>query len=154
MKISAYTLLEVTIAMLLAAVTIGICYTAFTLTNQYYADIKNRKDQVGEILLLQKQLSKDVDRATVIKKLNDGIYISYDTITISYHFSADFVTRDYHQIKVDTIKIAVTTLDLKFENREAANDDLLDEIIFNCKRQDKSFPMHFKKIYSSTNLFQ
>lgn len=154
MKIKAFTLLEVTIAMLLAAITIGICYTAFTLMNQYYADIKNRKDQVGEILLLQKLLRKDVERATLIKKLADGVYITYDTVNISYHFSADYITRDYHQIKTDTIKIATATLDLKFENREVANDGLLDEIIFTCKQKGKRFPMHFKKTYSATNLFQ
>ncbi len=154
MKIKAYTLLEVTIAMLLAAITIGICYTAFTLMNQYYADIKNRKDQVGEILLLQKLLRNDIEQATVIKKLADGIYISYDTVNISYHFSADFIARDYHQIKTDTIKIATAALGLKFENREVSNDELLDEIIFTCNQKGKSFPMHFKKTYSATNLFQ
>ena len=154
MKISAYTLLEVTIAMLLAAITIGICYTAFTLMNQYYAEIKNRKDQVGEILLLQQLMSRDIEQATLIKKQTDGIKISYDTVDISYHFAADFITRDYQQIKIDTIKIAAAALDLRFENREAVNDGLLDEIVFICKRKNKSFPMHFKKTYSATNLFQ
>ena len=151
-KIKAFTLLEVTVAMLLSAICIGICYTAFTLMNQYYGELKNRKDSIGNQLLINQLVSSDFDRAFKIEKLDSNINCSCDSGTISYKFSNSYVTRNQYGLKTDTLRIGVRDLTISYQDSLLA-DSLIKEIILTCQQKNKFVTMHFFKEYSSVNLF-
>ncbi|MBB2144008.1 hypothetical protein GM921_00795 [Pedobacter sp. LMG 31464] len=151
-KINSFTLLEVTVAMLLSAICIGICYTAFTLTNQYYAQIKSRKDEVGNILLMKQVLQHDFEIASKINKTEFGISCEMAHGTIEYQFKPECMVRNQYQLKNDTVKMAITNLVFKFE-KLAIDSGLVDELTFNYSLKNKQNNIRFQKIYSATNLF-
>ena len=44
-KINAYTLMEVTVAMLLSAICIGIAYSAYDIIGNYYRSFQQKNDR-------------------------------------------------------------------------------------------------------------
>ena len=51
-KLQAFTIMEVTIAMLLSAIVIGITYTVFSIVSRSYRSYTNKHEEMNRLLLL------------------------------------------------------------------------------------------------------
>ncbi len=154
MKIKAYTLMEVTVAMLLSAICISICYMAYSLIGDYYRVFHQKNQTAAELLLLKQGLEKDFLRGKVIIKEENGFQVQLDTTKISYSFDGELVLRTYGLMHSDTFKLANKDLIATFEGKALANQDTLDEVSFKLFL-DKQTPtiIHLNKHYSAVDLF-
>jgi hypothetical protein len=62
-RIEAYTLMEVAVAMLLAAVCISICYTAYGMIGNYFSVFEKKNNVAQQVLALQRTMDNDIQRS-------------------------------------------------------------------------------------------
>lgn len=155
-RIPAFTIMEVTVTMLISAIVIGITYTAFSIITRSYHAFDNKHKDMAVVLRLDELLQKDFNRAEIILKDTGGIALMDSSRTIKYRFSPDYILRI--GITVDTFKVKSDSVSTIFENN-AVNDmgtteevNRLDELGLFIILQNEKIPYHYHKVYSSANL--
>jgi hypothetical protein len=157
-KLNAFTIMEITITMLLAGLVISITYTAYTIISGSYLGFTNKNREIAEVIQLDRLLKKDFYRASSISGNNQKILFRTDSADIRYEFAPDRVTRT--QGITDTFKIQTETMSVTFENQplhDSLTTDrpgLLDDMEWKIILQNEKIPYHYHKQYSSVNLFQ
>jgi hypothetical protein len=155
-KIPAFTIMEITITMLISAIVIGITYTAFSIISRSYRSFDNKHKDMAVVLRLDELLQKDFNRAEVVLKDTDGIALKDSSRIIKYRFNPDYVLRI--GIAVDTFKVKTDSVNMTFENtvvnemKADEEENRLDELDLNVTLQNEKIPYHYHKIYSSANL--
>jgi len=155
-KIPAFTIMEVTITMLISAILIGITYTAFSIISRSYHSFDNKHKDMAVVLRLDELLQKDFNRAEIVLKDTDGIAMMDSSRIIKYRFTSDYVLRI--GLVIDTFKVKTDSVSTAFENtmvNEMKADEegnRLDELDMNATLQNEKIPYHYHKIYSSANL--
>ncbi|MDQ0966826.1 Tfp pilus assembly protein PilE [Flavobacterium sp. W4I14] len=154
-RINAYTLMEVTLAMLLSAISITVCYTAYGLVANYYKTFARRNESADVVLSLRHVLEKDFLNGKYVLHGEEGIEIVSDSSKIGYKFRGGCITREINLLHVDTFKVAPSHFVSFFEGREAVKADTLDEIRFVIQLDSTvSVPLGFHKKYSAHDLFR
>jgi len=156
--VNAFTILEVTITMLIAGLLIGLTYTSFTIVSKSYRAFKDKNDRMSVLVSLDHVLARDFDRADIIIKAPDGISIKNSNQVIKYIFNTDYVTRI--STKTDTFKVQPVEMKTAFENmpltevQASDEQNRLDEVAFTVVFLDQKIPYHYHKQYSSDNLIK
>lgn len=154
-RVAAYTILEMTIAMLLAAITIGITYTAFSMIGQSYKRFDKDNKEHASFVLVDKLLQKDIQGAVLVSSTLEGIDIKDGKGNIRYIFTADYILRDQYEVSRDTFYIPNRDLRILFENEEVTTEGRpVDHIAFFAALNSLEFPLVYHKYYSSTELIQ
>ena len=155
-KIPGFTIMEVTIAMLLSALVIGISYTVFSLVTRSYRTYQLKHQEMAIVLRLDELLQMDFSRAEVILKDTDGIALKNSNRVIKYIFYPDYVLR--RGITVDTFRVKTDSITMSFENKtlddlkDIEEDNRMDELAMLVSLQKEKIPYYYHKIYSSVNL--
>src|ERR1700744_656096 len=111
-RVKAFTIMEVTITMLIAAILMGITYTTYIMVSKSYLSFNTKNTEMAEVELLDKLLKRDFDRADVIQKTTNGMVIINTGQTIQYVFNPDFITRTSGI--ADTFKVRTDSLNTLF----------------------------------------
>jgi len=155
-KIPGFTIMEVTIAMLLSALVIGISYTVFSLVTRSYRTYQLKHQEMATVLRLDELLQMDFGRAEVILKDTGGIALKNSNRVIKYGFYPDYVLR--RGITVDTFRVKTDSITMSFESKVLDNlkdieeDNRVDELAILVSLQKEKIPYYYHKIYSSVNL--
>ncbi len=78
-KLKAYTLLEVTVVMILSSISIGITYTAFGLLHNSYNGFRARNSNMSQLILSDRIVKKDFSGSTRIICVVDGLLLQLDS---------------------------------------------------------------------------
>ena len=157
-KLSAFTIMEITITMLLAAIVISITYTAYTIINGSYLVFTRKNNEMAQVVQLDRLLKKDFYKASSISRDYQKILFRMDSTDIIYEFRPDLVTRT--QGITDTFKIQTEIINTSFESQPLPDlpttdqPGLLDDMEWKIILQKEKIPYHYHKQYSSANLFQ
>lgn len=154
MKIKAYTLLEVTIAMLLSAICITICYTVYGIVTSYYITFHEKNEVADGIMSLKYSLAHDFSKGKYVFKSDSGLTVQVDTTKIFYSFSNQQVLRKMNELHTDTFKVQAGLLLTYFENVEVNSADTIDQINFSVLLKGTIIPIQVNKYYSATDLFK
>lgn len=155
-KLPGFTIMEVTIAMLLSAIVIGLTYTVFSLVTRSYQSYQTGHREMATVLSLDGLLRRDFDRAELILKDTDGIVLISKNNIIKYRFYPDYVLRK--GIAIDTFRLKTDSIAMSFEGKTidgsetSAEDSRLDELDMQLTLQKEKIPYYYHKIYSSANL--
>src|SRR3569832_963479 len=106
--VKGFTILEISIAMLIASMVIGITYTAYLIVGRAYQSYSSKHEHMAELLKLDELLRKDFDRAKLILKDTAGIAVHYPERVVKYRFDTTFVLRI--TVKADTFKVKGDTI--------------------------------------------
>lgn len=152
-RIEAYTLMEVAIAMLLAAICISICYTAYGMVGDYFQAFQKRNAAAEEVLTLRRTMEKDILRGRYLIRSTDGIDIVGDSLGISYHFAEKAVLRKLKDLRTDSFHVTAAQTHFLFEGREALELDTVDQVNFMLTPDKQSaIPIALTKLYSAHDL--
>ena len=155
-RIQAFTIMEVTITMLLSTIVIGITYTVFSIIIRSYHSYSIKHEELASVLRLDELLQKDFDRAEIIMKDTDGIALRNSTHLTRYRFYGDYALRI--GIAVDTFKVKSDSVITSFESEvinsagTTVEQNRLDELDIQFTLQKEKIPYYYHKIYSSANL--
>ena len=152
-KLPAFTIIEVTIAMVIAGISIAIAFTAYRLVSQSYKQYDDKNKKLAEAMLLNKLLSKDFLQSQQVISTVDGLLLKMPGGEINYHFQPEFILRDQYGLETDTFFIAASQPHCLFKGNDAAEGDLTDQLTFSARVRDESLAYGFNKEYSSEELF-
>lgn len=154
-KINAYTLMEVTVAMLLSTLTITICYSAYGIINSYFNSFQQKNTMSSELLSLKHTLDRDAERSDYVFKTANGFEFSQDSAKIAYAFTNHYILRQLNDLHTDTFKIQLKEMKSYFEGKEMNGLDTIDQINFKLiVPNDIAISMQINKYYSATDLFK
>lgn len=154
-KVSAFTIMELTVAMLISAMVIAVAYTAFVLMGNVYRNYHTRQTELAVLMRVDELLRRDFTRAEFITYRNDSLCFWVDSQQVRYAFSGDKIIRKSGII--DTFKVEGKLPVYLFEGSvlELRPDTLrVDEMYFDINYMKNSFPYHYKKQFSSAELFK
>jgi len=156
-RLPAFTIMELTVAMLISAIVIAITYTAFGMLNSSYITYNAKHNEMSVLIRLDELLKKDFIKADDIYQDQDGVRFLINQQPIIYRFQTEHVIRI--STITDTFKVASDGLVLLFESlplpSESSTDqehNRIDELSFSLIYQKEKFPYHYIKQYSSENL--
>ncbi|MDB5012338.1 MAG: hypothetical protein JWQ25_540 [Daejeonella sp.] len=153
-KVRAFTIMEVTVSMLIAAIVIMIVYTAYRIIGRSYVDYDHKNKMVAELIVADKILKKDFNNALDIVKTSDGLKMVVQEGQIDYVFGDQYIVRNQNQLRLDTFKLTDNKVVLKFKNREAGIDQSIDNLSLNCNFEKGNITLTYHKTYSSEQLLQ
>jgi len=157
-KVKAFTIMEVTITMLITGLIIGITYTSYSIVIKSYHSFTTKNDSMAVLVSLDHVLKRDFDRADSILKDSAGITIKKNDVSIKYIFMPDFIVRN--SVRNDTFKVQTQDVITTFENitniemQATAEQNRIDGLDFTLVFQNEKIPYHYRKLYSSENLIQ
>lgn len=153
-KIEAYTMMEVAIAMLLAAVCISICYTAYGMIGDYFQTFQKKNAATEEVLTMRRTMEKDISKGQYLIRTADGISILGDSLNITYKFADTAILRKVEDLRTDSFHVSPVETSFLFEGRESLEMDTVDHISFKLKTEKQQMiPITLEKFYSAHDLF-
>lgn len=152
-RINAFTLFELVLGMLLAAIVIGMAYYGSFIFMRIYEGYSKSSYSQSELSLFKKVVSKDVENAAEIDLLNDGLLLKdeYGGLMLSYEFSQDYAIRK--SMAVDTFKLADLFVRGSFEGEGQASG-LTDVLVFSFSYADSPATFLIRKHYAAEDLFK
>ncbi|PTT01384.1 hypothetical protein DBR11_07490 [Pedobacter sp. HMWF019] len=153
-KVSAFTLMEVTIAMLIAAIAIAITYTAYRIVSRSYLDYKRKQEKTADLMAIDQRLRNDFESAKTITRSPQGIIIEQSGGKINYVFSKDVIIRDQFSLRTDSFKMSLDNIHYLFERQDKETGAILDELGLSIHADGQPMPLSYKKQYSSQDLFE
>lgn len=155
-KLNAFTILEVTVTMLVSGILIGMTYTIYVIVSRSFTSFRQKNDKISVVVNLDHVLARDFDLADTILKDTDGILVKKPAGNIKYAFYPDFITRE--SVKTDTFKVQCTAVTTSFEDiplNDLQTDNeknRIDGLDFVLLFDGKQIPCAYRKIYSSADL--
>lgn len=156
-QIPAFTIMELTVAMLISAIVIAITYTAYSMVSSSYITYTKKRNEMAVLIRLDELLMKDFLKSDHIFVERNTVRFNKNQLVITYKFEADKVIRT--SMITDTFKVVTSNLASSFENmampeEPSTNEEenRIDELAFNVFYNQQSFPYHYYKQYSSANL--
>jgi Tfp pilus assembly protein PilE len=125
MKIKAYTIMEVTIAMLLFAIVVSICYTAYGIVSSYYSTFHQKNKTANDIISLKNVMEHDFLKSNCILKSDDGFDVFVDTTKIKYSFTDQGISRTFSTLHTDSFTVVVDkkmTIPMQINKHYSAKD--------------------------------
>lgn len=153
-KLPAFTLMEVTITMLIAAIAVATTFTAYRIVSGTYLNFTRKQDRVASFITADKLLKQDFYRANRIVKIQDGLAIEIDGRFVNYSFKPDYLLRDQFSMRTDTFKLKIDKLNMLFENEVVAEGSPVDQCSFETEIDKQPLLLYYQKIYSSSDLFK
>ncbi|HZX59365.1 MAG TPA: prepilin-type N-terminal cleavage/methylation domain-containing protein [Mucilaginibacter sp.] len=155
-RVKAFTIIELTVAMLISAIAIGITYTIFSIISRSYGSFNKKNEHMAEVSRLDELLRKDFERSELVLKDTSSIAFQSLNKMVRYKFDTAYVVRI--GLITDTFKVRTDTVNTLFEN-EIVNEpallkeqNRLDQLDLSIALQNEKITYHYHKIYSSTNL--
>jgi prepilin-type N-terminal cleavage/methylation domain-containing protein len=156
-KLKAFTIMEVTIALLVSGILIAIVYVAFAVVNNSYHAFVLKNVESADLAQLDLLLSRDFRRADLIEKTDSGLFFKNNNGGIRYVLNSDYIVRTNGI--TDTFKFKTTRTNMLFEQQpvETGPDALnsrVDELELDLLLHNDKMTFHYYKQYSSANLFE
>jgi Tfp pilus assembly protein PilE len=156
LKVKAFTILEVSITMLITGLLIAITYTSYSIIVKSNLQFNTKNDEMGVLISLDHLLKRDFDKAESIYKNENGIYMKGRSIAVNYEFTPSYIVR--HSSRIDTFKVQTQDIITSFENvplteiQETEEQNRIDELGFTLTYKGAQIPYIYHKLYSSANL--
>lgn len=153
-RIAAFTIMEMTVAMLLAALTVGITYTAYRMISRSYQSYDEKNQRLSVFIRVDQLLKKEVERADRMERTIDGIALDDIGGRITYHFTPGYILREQYSLERDTFYVTGQDLHTFFEGKEITQEgQLLDQVSWTASIESGHFPLIYTKKYSAAVLF-
>ncbi|MFD2581602.1 type II secretion system protein J [Pedobacter vanadiisoli] len=154
-KIEAYTLMEIAIAMLLAAICMSICYTAYSMIGDYFRAFQKRNAAAEEVLTLRRTMERDIAKGRYLVRTAEGVQILADSLNITYQFADTAILRKVENLHTDSFHVRPVETSFLFEKKEALETDTVDRISFMLKMEKQQMiPITLGKFYSAHDLLK
>ncbi len=151
--------MEMTIAMLISAIVIGITYSAYQIISKSYFNFNNKNSDLEIVIRVDELLRKDFIKADDITFSNKTLTFKDSSQLIKYQFEPDYIIR-YSAI-TDTFKMKTSNMFPLFETKPVLSPDddqekhqSLDEFYFTTLLTKDSVAYHYHKHYSAVQLIK
>ncbi|QQT24848.1 type II secretion system protein [Sphingobacterium spiritivorum] len=153
-KLKAFTLIEITIAMLIAAVVIGLCYYTFQLFMNLSHEQQQKKNEQFQAELLQHLLVRDFDHARAIYLEDERLTIQDSSGEIKYTLSANHILRNQYDLRTDTFQMKVLEHKAEFEGPKLPDPNLINRLSLQLQQEKQTWSQSLSKNYTAQQLMR
>ncbi len=147
--------MEVTISMLITGILIVMTYTVYNIVVKTYHGYNDKQANSAVLLRIDELLRDDFRRAEKIFTNQNHIIMQRGETQVDYNIESNYIVRSTEI--VDSFKVNTIDVIKSFEG-DLANQDagpqVIDELQLNVLYDNKTFPYHYRKQYSATNLIK
>lgn len=154
MRVSAFTIMEVTVSMLITAIAVAITFTASHIISVTYDGYSKKQDRVATFSVLDKLLKKDFLLPWRIVKSSDGLQVETASGLISYEFKEGYILRNQLAMQTDTFKVNAKAVEFFFEKQAVEEGGSVDQLSLEMQLDGESLSLIYKKTYSAQDLFK
>ena len=162
-EVQAFTIMEVTISMIVASVVIMISYSIYNIISKSYIDFSTKNEKMAVIMQLDQLLKRDFSQAQLLTAIPGGLQIKKDNKEVLYLFDREGIIRKAGI--VDTFKVDLAERNFAFEGipvHISANysdevprqNQIIDELNLVLNYQQETVSYSYLKLYSSSNLIE
>ena len=164
-RLIAFTLFELTLAMLISSLVIGIAYVSYSIIQKTYLNLEKKNQSIAQYYRLDQLIRKDFFVSDSLVNTSKGFLAFKSGLSLSeYQVYPMYIIRTANS-NLDTFPIPIAFMETSFLGKPSAANPLisLDSLIFQTKIDDLSLmvlykgdtiPFHYHKKYSSVDLFQ
>ncbi|MFN3402664.1 MAG: prepilin-type N-terminal cleavage/methylation domain-containing protein [Cytophagaceae bacterium] len=149
-KIKSFTVLEMLIVMLLSGITISAAYAIFSIFFIKYNSFNHTSEENYKIMLLQKLLKEDIDKAEKILKADNGFKCIFPQKTTLYTFEKEYILRQ--SIVSDTFYCKVNEFNCYFGKEEVLEGGLIDRVNAGIEYNKNKMNLYYQKQYAADQL--
>lgn len=153
-SVKAFTLLEITIAMLLVAVLSGFAYFALRTFTQVAQTQQVKKRDKYAFELLMSQLSTDWDKADNIAYQSNQLLFLDSVGTIQYNLEDSLILRHQYDLKTDSFFLEINTIEMEILQVADFQTELLQRFNALIKFENKEIPLALQKTYSAKQIIE
>ncbi|WP_437921197.1 type II secretion system protein [Sphingobacterium sp. LRF_L2] len=149
-KYQAFTLLELTIAMLIAAICLGIAFYVLNTFSHISINQQKEKQQSYLLLLFQYRLQKEAFEAERIWFAENSLLLERSGLSTQYAFLDSAIVRIQGDVATDTLRGHILNLDVRY--LKDLEQELVQSCSFDLQIEDAAYPFVLQKIYSAEEL--
>ncbi|MND62579.1 hypothetical protein D3C87_511250 [compost metagenome] len=153
-KFRAFTLMELTIAMLISAISIGMAFYMFQYFQQLFLRQQKQRQERFSYSLFKHLIQQDINRAVWLKTSENGLHCEGENGNIDYQFDPAFIVRDQYNNQKDTFMIQTISLDMTPRLQHLPSEDLTDHVNLKIRFENKEHQFNYNKTYSAQQLLQ
>ncbi|WP_333888906.1 type II secretion system protein [Sphingobacterium siyangense] len=153
-KLKAFTLMELTITMLISAISIGMAFYMFQYFQQLFLRQQKQRQERFSYSLFKHLLEQDMGRSVWLKTSENGLICENEFGNISYEFAPKFIVRNQNTVQKDTFLIQTVNLDMTPRIQHLPSEELTDHINLNIRFENKEHEFDYHRIYSAQQLLQ
>lgn len=147
MKIKAFTIIELTVVMLLSSIVISMAYFAFDILTKRYLHYKKESEIRYEMTNIQSLLSHAFFVSDSVKVSTNTLHVYTRFANIDYELLPDYIIkRDRNTI--DTFHFPVVKAAYLFDNKQV-DEGIIDQLHIEMEFNGKNIPAIFSKKYSA-----
>ncbi len=148
-RVKAFTIIEMTVVMLLSAIVISMAYFAFELLSRRYVKYKEQSEVFYKVTLLDQLLSRDFFVSDSIKSEGEILKVYKADITSDYHFGSKYVVRQFSG-QTDTFYFNVEKKELLYNQQLIADgNSMTDQLNLTLLLNGKVLEYNYIKHYSA-----
>lgn len=154
-RVPAFTIMEITVVMLISAIVVAITFTAYSMVSRAYNTYLEKRNRMAELIRLDELLHRDFRHAQQVLRQENTVLFSDSGRQMTYRFEPEQIIRQ--STIVDSFKVKATELTYSFDSQntgETLEPVRIDELSFKVQGEQETFPYHYTKRYSSANLIQ
>lgn len=148
-RLRAYTLLELTIAMVITAICFGIGYRLVATFQRIWVTQQEQKLRDYSLNRSYKLLWNDLDRAGSVQGHADGFVLSDSIGDIHYTWQDSLLLREQYGLRLDTLPVVVSAWEVV--EMEFA-PDLVGQIRLEVRHGQQELGLSLSKTYSAEEL--
>lgn len=146
--------MELTIAMLISAISIGMAFYMFQYFQHLFLQQQKQRQERFSCSLFKHLLTQDIDKSVWLKTSENGLICESEQGNISYEFTPKFIVRDQFGLQKDTFLIQTINLDMTPRIQGLPSEELTDHVNLNIRFENKEHQFDYLKIYSAQQLVQ
>ena len=148
MKLKAFSLLEVLIALVISGLVISMAYSGFLFAHTQFNKFKGITTELRDYFTLSEVLNREFENANkVVKKSNYEIEIQQIDNTIKYTFENDYIVRTVTN-RTDTFWFQTSNIEMNVIN-ETIDQQLIDYLKLNFQDDKREQSLSFMKNYEA-----
>jgi prepilin-type N-terminal cleavage/methylation domain-containing protein len=148
MKLKAFSLLEVMVAILLSGIVISAIYSGYLFTHKQFFRFNAIKTEIRNYFELSEVLNREFETAKkIIKTGSQEIEIEMIDKTVSYSFNTNYILRTIEN-QVDTFFVGVTNAEINVIN-ELVDEAIVDFTELSIKENEQEKMLSLYKNYGA-----
>lgn len=151
-RLSAFTVIEVMVALILTALAISLIFTGIRLAKRQSDALAHRFTASGEIDRFYAALQTDASRASEIRRFPEGLDFRRTDTSVLYLVADSLCVRKIDHI-TDTFHVQIDSMACWFLNKRQENQlGVVDECSLQVTINNRSAPLLVRKTYDMTTL--
>jgi prepilin-type N-terminal cleavage/methylation domain-containing protein len=139
MKLKAFSLIEIIVAMFLSAIVISAVYSGYVFTHKQFFRFTSIKTEIRNYFQLSEVLNREFETSKrVLKKGARRLDIEMIDKTINYSFENDFIVRSIDE-QTDTFFFKIDGVEIS--GFDIKNDFIIDHLVLKMD-DDKAFSLY------------